>query len=442
MAKKKKRRGSGRAPSANYATESSFGHLVGQSTVFTSAESRFIVAAAILDFETDIANIKSEWIVPALMKMINEAVIARWNPTQIDNYADLVCYGAQLLAELKAQSVLTDYVPGITRNDASGGLPFTRSTWEGLLPSLREVRIPPMSYALVNLFDKVIQKVGAEADAGTLASYFYPFTMSKTHAEIETLLGTITSLYDAAVYATQSGQLLIPIDMGWLNKIDEVSYVSQFALTVSQYFPFIYDNGGAETETEEAFDGTTELYYSQVLGIPEYADAYAAFRGSSGAPYIYKVQSVANDKISFYVYADIDTTALTEMAKTATTMDWMYTVATGASRTQVGPYIRNGEGITMVYFTNVLPSAAAWDRRMANWLARHSRNPGIPEVSLPVLGDIIGTMKRGNPIAQPAVIRQTTASHVQAAERAGRTGARVAGSSQQAHGGVYTDVEW
>lgn len=410
--------------------------------MFTSAESRFIVAAAILDFETDIANIKSEWIEPALMKMINSAVISRWNPTQIDNYADLVCYGAQLLAELKAQNVITDYVPGITRSDVTGGIPFLRSTWEGLLPSLREVRIPPMSYALVNLFDKVIQKIGAEADSGTLASYFYPFASSKTHAEIETLLGTITSLYDAAVYATQSGQMLVPIDMGWLDTINEVSFVSQFGLSVSQYFPFVYDNGGAETETEEAFDGTTELYYSQILGIPEYADAYAAFRGSSGAPYCYKVKSIANDKISFYVYANLDTTVLAEMAKATTTMDWMYTVATGASRTQVGPYIRNGEGMSMVYFTNVLPSAEAWDRRMANWLARHSRDPGVPEVSLPVMGDIIGTSKRGNPIAYPSVGQPTTAGYVQAAEAAGRTGARIAGNAQQAHGGQYTDVEW
>jgi hypothetical protein len=263
------------------------------------------------------------------MNMINDNVISRWNATQLDNYADLVCYGAQLLASLKWNVVIKDYVPGVTRSDAADYDPLTRASWEGLLLSLGEVRIPPMSYALVNLFDKVIQMSGAEPDAGTLATYLYPFVSIKSYTEIETLLNSINALYDAVVYASQSGQMLIGIDMNWLNTINEVSYISQFANMVGQYLPFNYDNGGAETETEEAFDGTTELYYSQTLGIPEYADALAAFRGTSGAPYIYTVQSIANDKISFLEYATLSTTTAVEMGKADTDMDWMYNVATG-----------------------------------------------------------------------------------------------------------------
>ena len=92
------------------------------------------------------------------MKMINDRIIHKWNSDQLDNYADLVCYGAQLLAELKGQVIIKEFCPALTRNDASAGAPFTRATWEGLISSLSNIKIPPMSYALVNLFDKVIDR--------------------------------------------------------------------------------------------------------------------------------------------------------------------------------------------------------------------------------------------------------------------------------------------
>jgi hypothetical protein len=401
---------------------SSLNHVIGQSTVFTSSAVRFVVAHGVLDFETDIANIKSEWIVPALMNLINDKQISRWNATQLDNYADLVCYGAQLLAELKPQIVIPDYVPGITRvDDGSDGYPFTRATTEGLLASLTDIKIPPMSYALVNMYDKVIQRVGAEPDSGTLASYYYPFHNTKSYAQIETLLGTIASLYDAAVYATQANQMLIPFDHQWLQDIKEVSLISQFALTLSQYQTTVYDNGGAETETEEAFDGTTDFYYSQILGIPEYADALAIFRGTSGAPHCYEFEAgtINNDMLSFFYCDAPSDTVFTEMGKATTHMDWMYPVATGASRTQVGPYIRRGEGIFMVHYDNILPNAAAWDRRMAAWLAKHSRDPSIPEVTLPILPDIQTTIRRGGPQINPFADRQRGASSTTATDTSG-----------------------
>ena len=391
----------GNSPSFQHA--SSFARLAGQGTKVSTA--RFSQLKMVLDFETDIANIKSEWIVPALLNMINDKVIYKWNATQIDNYADLVCYGAQLLAELKAQLTQIEYVPGLTRDDAAAGSTFSRPTLEGLLASLGEVRIPPMSYAFVNLFNKVIQIGSSQVDEGTLATYLAVHCPSKTLAQIETLLGTITGLYDAAVYASQSGQMLIPIDMNWLLKINEVSMGSQFAMCVARFFPINYDNGGVETETEETFS-TDTLFWSSVLGIPEYYDALAAYRGSSGAPHICVVQSIANDKISINKAAAPGTTVYTEVDKTSTDYDWMSNVSAARSVSHTGMYANLQGSLDITYKATVLASAAAWDRRITNWLSDHSRDPSITEYSMPVGIDIIGTSNRGN-VSVSAVARES-----------------------------------
>jgi hypothetical protein len=398
LARSRKYRSPGRS------NPSSFAYLQGNLITLTNNTSRLAILKGVLDFETDIANIKSEWIVPALLNMINDKVISKWNADQLDNYADLVCYGAQLLAELKPQVVIKELVPGITRSDAGGfAVPFTRSTWNGILASIDQIKIPPMSFALVNFFDKVVQICGAEYDAGQLASYLYPFANLKSAAEVETLLNTINGLYDAAVYATQSGQMLVGIDGGWLNSINEVSILSQWGCTLARYIPVNYDNGGAETETEEAFDADTDLYVSQILGVPEYGDAFAILRGTSGAPYVYTVQSIANDKVSVYYAALPNTTSFTELGKAEAAYDWIKHMADARSVNHAGMYSWYHGTVAMARKDNILVSATAWDRRMANWLSKHSVDPGVPEVSLPVLPDIIGSVRRGNPVTTGGV---------------------------------------
>jgi hypothetical protein len=343
------------------------------------------------------------------MKTIGSLFIEKWDSTALDDYADLVCYGAQLLAELKPQVVIKEYVPGLTRADDSGGAPFLRATYSGLLLSLENVKIPPLSYSLVNFFDKVIEWYGAEPEAGSLAAYIYPFRPSKTYAEVETLLNTITSLYKASLFAGLTRHALVPISMSWLNQINEVSILSQWGLSLATYIPSIYDNGGAETTTEEEFDGDAILWGSQSLKIPEYADAYPFFRFSAQTPYFYSPQSPANDKINIKTTASPEDTTWTALGKASSTYDWVYSVATGRSVTQRGMYGQTTGCMNMAKKESVLPSAEAWDRRVTNWIVKHMFNTGIPEVSAPVIGDMIQTQRRGTPPApgSPAVALST-----------------------------------
>jgi hypothetical protein len=244
-----------------------------------------IESTCYIDWETDIANIKANVLIPALNMAISTAQIDKWNSTQQDNFADLICYGTQLLIELKMQTIQREYCPALTKADGTNGASLTTATLDSFLRAIygSGVRIPAVCYPLADLYTMVIQIRGQmwhPARSGEYIVFAQPY---KDYAELETLLANIMGLYDAVVYATQGNLPLLPVSQMWMESIKEVPYLSDYACMIANYFPTLYDNGGAETETFYEIDETTDIMWMDYFGIPEWYDALALFRSTSCA---------------------------------------------------------------------------------------------------------------------------------------------------------------
>jgi hypothetical protein len=226
----------------------------------------------------------------------------------------------------------------------------------------------------------------------------------KDYAELETLLANIMGLYDAVVYATQGNLPLLPVSQMWMESIKEVPYLSDYACMIANYFPTLYDNGGAETETFYEIDETTDIMWMDYFGIPEWYDALALFRSTSCAdnPQILTMQSIANDKISFKG-ATVSATSFTEVAKTDLDLDWIRSTAGARSATQVGLFSTTTTKRTPLAerFDNVLDGAGAatapgiWDKKAAQFVLRHlSGLPLVVKTFNPLLPDLIVSGRR------------------------------------------------
>lgn len=372
-----------------------FKHLESQGEIGSAGANRFSRGEVTLDFETDIANLKSLILIPEIYMLINESVINKWNGDQQDNYADLIAYGAQLICELKHQLTQVDYIPSLTRGDATAGLTFTRSTMNGLLASLHEIRLPIESYVIAKQFCKVMQLKGAEFQAGYPAEFFYPWKPFKTAAEIETLLGTIEGLYDAVVYATQANQRLLPLTPAYVRAIDEVSMNSHFGWMVANLLPVADDAAISYIEVDE----TSDIYWHQLFGIPEIIVYSALWRSISAAdsPKILTLSVQAANRISIS-HAALGDTALVTDADSITRWDWIYACSVRRSAAQTGIFKRDNNEPYISLKENVTVGPDTWNRYCSTSLAIKSKakNPMIESVSQPLIMDYVGSRRRAS----------------------------------------------
>jgi hypothetical protein len=236
--------------------------------------------------------------------------------------------------------------------------------------------------------------------SGYPASYYVPYRPHKTYAEIETLLNTIVGLYDAVVYSTQLKVPLVPIDLGWLTHIIELSLYSHFGNVLSIYNGALYDNGGAEAKSFAEIDETTDLLWNSRIGMPEYLDALSFFRVTDCAdsPNFVVLESVANDKMNVLTFATPGTTAASELAKTNDAMDWQQSFAAARASAHIGPWSKRAGNFTPGHIKeklNVVSGPTIWDNKAALWLVKHFQNPVIPEKDPLGIGpDLIGSSKR------------------------------------------------
>jgi hypothetical protein len=364
-----------------------------------------------VDLETDIATWKTQILEPLINFLITDNVIDKWNATQVDNYEDLIIYGSQMLIELKNQFTQIAYCPRLTRSNVTAGSTFDRPNLITLQLSVaQEVRIPPICYAIAELYTPVIQVMPAAYYNAYEARYFQPFRPHKVLTEIETLLDTISGLYAAQVFATQAKAPLVPVNIEWLRHPTEIPFHSWYGNLVSVFWPCNYDNGGVETESFMEIDETTPIYTHAALGIPEYFDALSFYRSHSCAddPSAIVVESIANDKINLLV-GNINSTALAEVDKTSTDFRWLTQVSNAQSTypntffpmsavIYGSPYVRCNPA-------PVRPSPGSWDLLASLWLKRHWTQPPSHFSLYDISGDLImSAMRRsGRPLPAPGL---------------------------------------
>jgi hypothetical protein len=370
------------------------------SSIYTNSY-RFARGKCYVDLETDIANFKANVLNHMCMYLVTDNVIDKWNATQMDNFQDLIVYGAQLLIELKNMYTQTAYAPAVTRSDSTNGSVFTRPTLRLLMQEVaQEIRIPNVCYAIAELYTPVIELNPMSYYNGKPASYFQPFRCNKTAAEMDTLQTNIHALYDAVVYASQSQSKLVPVSTEWVRSITELPLLSWYGNLIATMYPINYDNGGAETESYVEVDETTDLYWFGPLGVPEYFDALALFRSASCAdsPKFLTCDSIANDKISIETIADISTTSFTESSRTGHTFKFLNMVQDAMSTSEGNPFLNNSSNYPYPereHYDNVVLSPEAWNLLAALWLKRHYNDPILKHFALHDIGpDLTASLTR------------------------------------------------
>jgi hypothetical protein len=355
-----------------------------------------------IDFETNLVDnsLVTAVLDPLINYLVTDNVIDKWNATQVENYQDLIGYGVQLLVELKNQWTQINLCPRLTRSSSTAGSTFTRADLVTLEISLaQEIQIPPVCYAIAELYTAVLQLQPAAYFNGFEARYFMPFRPHKTLTEIETLLSTISALYAAQVFATQAKAPLVPVNLDWVHTIIEVPYESWYGNMLAKFWPCNYDNGGAETESFAEIDETTAFNYQLSLGVPEYLDAAVLFRSHSCAddPAFITVESIANDKINLLV-GNINSTALTEVDKTTSNYKWLLNVTAAQSGVFYGMF---GAPSTTTYAypfkayqTAIRPSPDSWNILLSLWLKRHFNGAVVHKTMYDIGNDLIMSAMR------------------------------------------------
>jgi hypothetical protein len=290
-----------------------------------------------------------------------------YDDSAIDDWANAVFIGAEILSALKIQFNMLQIVPKVDRSDSSSVSPYTRSSLTSALLSAEGLRIPRASYAIAELFTRVIQVGGAEGMSSVESQYFMPAIHGCVLSHFEDQLDALDALSKSALFAGYINQPLVPVSRKWLTTLHVVPYYSDWAQTLLDIIP-IADNDGGAAVHELSFDTDINTYYNQAIGQSSLWNAGPFFRSESAgtaATFLHYL-TVSADKLSLLYFADRDSTgAGTEVPDTTSRFDFIFQVSEARSSTHRGIF---GHDDNFMQYHTITGDEASWDRRASAWL--------------------------------------------------------------------------
>jgi hypothetical protein len=248
--------------------------------------------------------------VAALKYMDNVIGADVFRNTEVDSFADYAVYWLELLMELRAHKLTMDALPGVTRNDASAGLPLTRPTWNGLVASMIGLPVPLISLHLADLFSTPITLMPSNPLYGYAPLYYYPLAPTYQAAEFETALSNAAGEYDGLAGSNQLNKLTVPFMSQFVQYREPIRRLSTIGQMIQLYYPAADD----AAESKQVRGATFDIMFNRELGLYDshfdYIGAYCI--GSTAAWDFIDNTAGAADKVNAE-YAAVGDTAFTDV---------------------------------------------------------------------------------------------------------------------------------
>jgi hypothetical protein len=267
-------------------------------------------------YDANIADISANWVEPAILRAAEAKVVDRFSAAEIADYADYICYAAQLLTEMRSLKMLIDVSKSITRSDSTAGAPWTRASYNTYVASItgtEPVHIPYMSMNLAGLHTTPMVISNAIPFKGYSNLYFYPMLPSKKPSDIESLLNTMSTKFAGLISSNQYHQLgryATVADLQYRAPVLEMSSIGK----IFQYYTPAADNthiNGEKFDASYALNTDMRIPvdvnydYHRVLSVGATTDAWEF--PTPGANSL-SLQHAAIDAANLTVVADFATT--------------------------------------------------------------------------------------------------------------------------------------
>lgn len=335
--------------------------------------------------QAQVANL-SPLVEQASYPLIQSSGLDKWNADQIADWGDYVIGFAELIIEMRCQMQIISLCPGTTRNDASAGLPFTRSTINSVIQDLADHEtglpyVPALSLAIATVLTTRMQIAPPIEMTRRRAIYFTPTRMNKTASEIETLISSLITEAAGLVGSNQFQALCLPLQKEHLMMQPEISFFSDLGLFYAGHIPVSDD---AATQFD-ACQTATNGYALPHFGPAECYGAMPLLATGTRTNFGLASASGAAGKLNLRTFKfDGTITTIDDTDMRGHFLRHCCALAGGINEVETFMF----QNFKLTRTTPVL-TEAGWDSHLVAWMTRHLRDATIPARGLPVFPDLV-----------------------------------------------------
>jgi hypothetical protein len=191
-----------------------FAHLQDAGTYQTldGSTEHYIICDNTVDTAAQVAVISGAIFEKVLRAIGYQGNFDKWNATQFENMADLICHQIKFICEMRSHYFEISRNPAVTRNDGSAGVPFTRTSLLGILADLPLLPpVPLFALPICDILTTPIRLTGGRFRTSDWEVDIQMVRRRNTLAEMITLMNTMLTESDGLVYKNQASFPVTPI---------------------------------------------------------------------------------------------------------------------------------------------------------------------------------------------------------------------------------------
>lgn len=285
--------------------------------------------------------------------------------TEVADLADLIRLGTAVCIQIATQYAVPRFHWNILRHVSTTALAWPVGNVASLEYALKDVYLPPICYTLSEYMNPIFQLCGGERYSRKFASYFLPFGRSLIYDDV---MADIAALKGEYLAGNASELIKAPL-MRFPIKRFKHRAIFPIDSDLGAVFAACYPIEDDAAITDIDFDTPINISINQKVGMGDKWQAAALLRTTASAsdPGFIITATPGAGELSILAPATYAVTTPTNIADTLDDMDFLGTVATNQSRTQVGPFASGQPNVSTLGFGAA--DAAGWNDMLVRWMA-------------------------------------------------------------------------